>query len=80
MNRILEPVVQAVAPASQRGFIRGRNFCHNVLELDIHARLAPQHPLAERRSPILVGFDYGQAFPSLSQSFLLQLLGPLGLP
>ncbi|CAK0810355.1 unnamed protein product, partial [Prorocentrum cordatum] len=80
MNRVLEPVVQAVAPASQRGFIRGRNFCYNVLELDVHARLASQHPLAVRRYPVLVGFDYGQAFPSLSQSFLLQLLGSLGLP
>eukprot|EP00959_Pyramimonas_sp_CCMP1952_P064304 1342920-Pyramimonas_sp.AAC.1 len=55
--------------ATQRGFIAGRQFTSNILELDMMARVASLQPVVHERNPMLVALDFGQAFPSLSQEF-----------
>eukprot|EP00959_Pyramimonas_sp_CCMP1952_P348177 7292876-Pyramimonas_sp.AAC.1 len=67
VNRSLRKVVEEVVPSSQRGFVVGRNFGYNVTELDGIGRLAAAHPRSDLCDPLLISFDYGQAFPSLSQ-------------
>ena len=80
VNRSLRGVVDEVVPSSQRGFVQSRNFGYNISELDGFSRIAGAHPLAPMRSPLLVSFDFGQAFPSLSQDYLMLFLNRLGLP
>ncbi|CAK0894693.1 unnamed protein product, partial [Prorocentrum cordatum] len=80
VNRSLRKVVEEVVPCSQRGFVVGRNFGYNVIELDGIGRLAAAHPCSDLCDPLLISFDYGQAFPSLSQEYLLMLMNKLGLP
>eukprot|EP00959_Pyramimonas_sp_CCMP1952_P108701 2272938-Pyramimonas_sp.AAC.1 len=80
MNAALRPILERVAPPCQRGFVPGRNFGLNVLELDVSSRLLSCTPHGSRDLPILYSLDYGQAFPSLNQEFLLFILGALRLP
>eukprot|EP00959_Pyramimonas_sp_CCMP1952_P125970 2634189-Pyramimonas_sp.AAC.1 len=59
------------APRSQRGFIPKRNFGVNILELDVAARTHSNSPTASSDRPALVALNFGAAFPSLAQSFML---------
>eukprot|EP00959_Pyramimonas_sp_CCMP1952_P104126 2176498-Pyramimonas_sp.AAC.1 len=59
------------APRCQRGFIPKRNFGVNILELDVAARTCSNSPAASADLPALVALDFGAAFPSLAQSFML---------
>eukprot|EP00959_Pyramimonas_sp_CCMP1952_P201813 4220128-Pyramimonas_sp.AAC.1 len=80
MNAALRPVLERIAPPCQRGFVPGRNFGLNVLELDVSSRLLSCTPHGSRDLPILYSLDYGQAFHSLNQEFVLFILGTLRLP
>ncbi|CAK0850757.1 unnamed protein product, partial [Prorocentrum cordatum] len=80
MNAALRPVLERIAPPCQRGFVPGRNFGLNVLELDVSSRQLSCTPHGSRDLPILYSLDYGQAFPSLNQEFVLFILGALRLP
>ena len=65
---------------SQRGFIGGRNFGANILELDVWSRVTGLEDDAPSRLPILVSFDYGQAFPSIARAWIFRVLASLDLP
>ncbi|CAK0788059.1 unnamed protein product [Prorocentrum cordatum] len=80
MNAALRPILARVAPPCQRGFVPGRNFGLNILELDASSRQLSCTPHGSRDLPILYSLDYGQAFPSLNQEFVLFIIGALRLP
>ena len=71
-----EPKFKEWISAMQRGFLKGRQMLHNVLDVDFEAMrvsLKTEHGL-------LVLFDFRAAFPSVSHEFLISCLRYLGLP
>ena len=78
LNHICAKVFAASLHEAQSGFIRGRSFLNNVVDLDAHWRIASQEaaacPLAAARRPGLAPRDYAAAFPPLSQNFMHQVL------
>ncbi|CAK0883697.1 unnamed protein product, partial [Prorocentrum cordatum] len=70
--------VPAGPDSNQRGCVLGRNFCSNIVGLDAYSRVYSMGPQAS--PPLLVGFDFGQAFPSLCQRWLALVLDVLDLP
>jgi len=70
--RLLRRSVSQSLCGLQRGFVHGRNFCDDVVSLDSAGRICGRSELA--RVPVLATFDYGTAFPSLSQDFMFQTL------
>jgi len=71
-----EPKFEKWISAMQRGFLKGRQMLHNVLDIDFEAMrvsLKTEHGL-------LVLFDFRAAFPSVSHEFLTSCLQYLGLP
>ena len=84
MNRAVSHVYAKGLNKIQNGFVRGRNFIDNVVDLDGHARVHSQSaasdcsPAALR--PGLASWDYAAAFPSLSQLFMMAVLRASGAP
>eukprot|EP00959_Pyramimonas_sp_CCMP1952_P205122 4289317-Pyramimonas_sp.AAC.1 len=76
---IRKPLARFV-PQGQRGFMKGRNFCRNILEVDALARVHSARPEADDRCPMLYALDCGHAFPSLSQEFVALVLMKMGCP
>eukprot|EP00959_Pyramimonas_sp_CCMP1952_P006659 138964-Pyramimonas_sp.AAC.1 len=74
MNRALQPLIHHIVPPCQRGFVGGRNFGVNILELDAHARELSVGPPGSSDIPLLFSLDFGQAFPSLNQEFMACVL------
>ena len=72
----LEPIFDAWVSDDQRGFIRQRSMLLNVLEVDT----AMQETSLEVERGACFLFDFKAAFPSVSQDFLLDLFGSIGMP
>ena len=72
----IEPALDAVVSEAQQGFLPGRSLIKNVLDIDEAMR---NFALAEGR-PAAIFYDFKAAFPSISQSFLLNTLKHLGIP
>ena len=74
-------IKQAVSTGAcfiQRGFLAGRHFTDNVIELDMMGRA-----LALDRGnlfPVLSFFDFRAAFPSVSNEWLVICFSACGLP
>eukprot|EP00959_Pyramimonas_sp_CCMP1952_P124561 2604600-Pyramimonas_sp.AAC.1 len=51
VNHATRPALQALAPPCQRGFVPGRNFGVNILELDVSSRILSVRPHASRDIP-----------------------------
>ena len=64
---------------TQRGFVFGRNFLDNVVDLDSMGRVLAFR-LAEHFKPIFALFDIDAAFPSLSHTYLFCVLRAIGVP
>ena len=71
-----EPVLEAWISLAQRGFLKGRQMLHNILDID----WASMKVSLNNEHGSLLLFDFRAAFPSVSHSFLLQCLTHLGLP
>ncbi|CAK0907052.1 unnamed protein product, partial [Prorocentrum cordatum] len=69
-----------VANRLQRGFIQGRQFGTNIVELDAVARCYSMVPSAGTDLPLVAAFDFAQAFPSISHRWMLLVLEEIGLP
>ena len=84
MNRAVSQVYSKGINKIQNGFVRGRNFVDNVVDLDGSARVHSQSavsgliPAAFR--PGLASWDYAAAFPSLSQLYMKAVLRASGAP
>ncbi|CAK0851288.1 unnamed protein product [Prorocentrum cordatum] len=80
VNVALQEPLAKIIPLSQRGFVRGRNFGYDILEVDLESRWRSAQPDVVQKSPITVSFDFAQAFPSLNQLFLVMVLRRFGFP
>ena len=64
---------------TQRGFVPGRQLIQNVVDLDIHCRIAAA-PSVDSRLPCLFAWDFAAAFPSVSWEWLEILLSHMRVP
>ena len=64
----------------QRGFVHGRNFVLNILELDVFSRVFTNSSRSSLPPAILVFFDLLVAFPTLAIAWLFQVLEATGAP
>lgn len=75
-NDSLALVSQHTVVPGQRSFIAGRSIADNVLEVE--GALCEPSQLLESL-PVIILFDFSQAFPSLSRSWMWTVLGELGV-
>ena len=82
----LVPGMLDVTPSMQRGFCRGRQLAHNIVDLDSYMRVfnAAWNPGARRSSisDMLISalYDFCNAFPTLVREWLFLVLTGLGIP
>jgi len=75
-RRKWEPLMDSWISSSQQGFLQGRSMASNILGVETQAQEVCYRC---RRGGVLL-LDFKAAFPSISQTFLLDMLGHLGLP
>ena len=61
-HKFKQPLAES-ACSLQRGFVQGRNFVNNIVELDVDPRVNGMNP--ELFLPCTAFFDCGAAFPSV---------------
>jgi len=71
-----EPLLEEWVSPNQRGFLKGRQMLHNLIEVDWGAMTVS----LKRDNGALILFDFKAAFPSVSHDFLIKCLKYLGLP
>ena len=71
-----EPIFNAWVSQMQRGFLHGRSFLANVIEIDYNAMTVS----LAKATGALVLFDFRAAFPGVSHKYMEQVLTHLGLP
>ena len=80
--RKLAPEAKTKTHESQRGFVSGRNFLNNVLDLDSIARILSMYYIHKggdpnldiSKIPILAFFDFETAFPSVAHAWIRLVL------
>ena len=72
-NRKISSIAPQHIHPAQRGFVKGRHFVQNILDLDTQARMfsMTQSP---SDMPALVFWDYEAAFPSVSHEWIFAML------
>ena len=79
VNFSIMHVVSVMVTLIQRGFIKGRNFLHNIIELDALARRVSYGEFWASH-PIFVFFDFLAAFPSIFHSAIHVVFKAAGAP
>ena len=84
---MLEPQYATITHTTQNGFVTGRNFLNNIMDLDSAGRIysmifqslcsAPSNP---SNIPILGAFDFETAFPSVIHAWIWLVLTVRKLP
>eukprot|EP00959_Pyramimonas_sp_CCMP1952_P327485 6855644-Pyramimonas_sp.AAC.1 len=74
INEQMKTSVEQRAHTIQQGFIRGRNFCNNIMIMDTLGRIAGWRPDAGSEYPVQILFDIAAAFPSLGRQWLFAAL------
>lgn len=74
------PLVKRLAAPIQRGFVRGRQFMENLIEIDGEARAISALAVTSGIPSFLVSFDFRQAFPSMLHPWLMLTLEVYQLP
>lgn len=69
MNNSISKAAQRNISKYQRGFVRGRQLAHNIVDLDFAGRLYAGSPTSHLPS-ILVLWDFANAFPSVFHSWI----------
>ena len=77
-NNSLKFDIARDACSTQRGFLPGRNFVNNIVDLDAVARIYASD--SSLFHPVLAFWDFGSAFPSLIHAWLFIILRVIGLP
>jgi hypothetical protein len=77
-NSSIKHAVARDACELQRGFIHGRNFVNNIIELDAFGRAYAADP--SLFFALMAFFDFGSAFPSLIHEFLFIVLRAVNIP
>ena len=78
----LEPSYKQIINKSQNGFVPGRNIVNNPIDIDAAARIYSCKfegaeecmKLLAKNYPIIGAFDFGAAFPSISQQWIWLVL------
>ena len=70
------PALKSWAHVSQRGFINGRVPGHGVIDVDTSSRIIA----VKHRIGVLGLFDFSAAFPSISRTFIIFVMGVAGFP
>jgi hypothetical protein len=76
-NSCIRHDISSCACSIQKGFLAGRQYGENVIDLDAHARIC-----SIKRLPLsaMVGYDMCAAFASLFQHWLFAVVNALGFP
>ena len=78
-NYCVRQAVANDACAMQRGFIKGRRFLENIVELDTYARMFSLQSLPHT-FPILALWDFSAAFPSVIHGWIFECLTACAFP
>jgi hypothetical protein len=78
IHYVTKAPVAKCASRLQNGFIHGRNFLNNIVDLDSHARVFSMQK--DLNVPIMLFTDFGSAFPSLIHEWLFIVLKASGMP
>ena len=78
VNNCLKHGIARDACHLQRGFLPGRHFTDNIVELDAFSRTYAMD--SSLTYPVLALFDFGSAFPSLIHAWMFTVLEAVGLP
>ena len=80
VNSKMKLVVKKRAAQSQRGFVLARNFLDNIVEMDGYGRCYSAAPSASADLPMMLGYDFAQAFPSMQHAWLWDAVGAWEIP
>ena len=81
IHHCIKREVPRFASSLQRGFIYGRNFLDNIVELDTWSRIFAMKSMDPHLSaPIMLFTDFGVAFPSIIHKWLFLTLRCSNLP
>ena len=72
----LEDCFALAISAIQRGFLRDRSMLANVLDMELHSRLASYR----NQRAVMILFDFKAAFPSLRHPYMWKVLHAMGVP
>eukprot|EP00959_Pyramimonas_sp_CCMP1952_P308768 6461983-Pyramimonas_sp.AAC.1 len=72
LNIIVNPI--------QRRYGGKRNVGNDIAELDAHGRPCSMRQHLPAAMPLLVGYDFGRAFPSLARGWVLKVMHAMPLP
>ena len=78
VNAVMTSIILMCANRCQQGFIKGRDFCTNILSLDAFALSCSWMP--EDLFPCTVLFDIAAAFPSVAHNYFQRIFVHYGLP
>jgi len=79
VNHELAAVAQKEASDTQHGFVRGRSFIPNIINMDLIARTFSALSETEGGHPALLTFDVRAAFPSVCRKWMMLVLDRCGL-
>ena len=78
-NNIIKHGIAKRANYIQRGFVTGRLFTENIVDLDTTSRTFSNiEPVSN--IPVICTFDFAAAFPSVNHSWILRILRASGFP
>ncbi|CAK0824240.1 unnamed protein product, partial [Prorocentrum cordatum] len=79
-DRALRPIASVATEGVQKGFAAGRRFVGHVPSLGAECRREGLLPGAAQHRPMLLSFDFKQAFPSLFRDVIDVVLPRCGVP
>ena len=77
LNRSLSKVAERTVTSRQRGFIKGRNMCDNILEMEVYGMIAT---LMGASFPAYAFYDFSAAFASVQHAWIFFVLMNMALP
>ncbi|CAK0859288.1 unnamed protein product [Prorocentrum cordatum] len=72
-NSLMKPIIAKSAHHAQNGFLPNWQFIEHVVMMDAQARIVAMTPKELERDPLMMMFDFGNAFPSMCRNFLSQV-------
>ncbi|CAK0830616.1 unnamed protein product, partial [Prorocentrum cordatum] len=79
-DRALQPIASSVTAAVQKSFTAGRRLVDHIPFLDAECVREGLLPGAAQRRPMLLSYDFRQAFPSLFRDVIDMVLPRYGVP
>ncbi|CAK0839907.1 unnamed protein product, partial [Prorocentrum cordatum] len=70
VNEMMKPIVAEGAHGAQKGFLPKRRFIEHVVAMGAQSRIAAMHDDLTNKDPLMVLYDFGDAFPSTCRTWL----------